>query len=211
MEETITVHVQWSFGEGKTITCNRGDVIQEILNENGFFSLTNSSLISCYKGKIIQTEFTFGHYGMKNGDTIVCLRKRKPDTLKIAKFLDQLSNKEVGKIRQLNTVIEKRNSIVVKEKAKYDDRLLISLEISPQMTKVNKEMYKIQSAMQREKEQTTSGTIIPEKPKEISTSPLPMFHQCFHEIEADSIQNQEDYVPPFESNKKNLNLFMKKE
>ena len=214
MNQKIQITVKWSFGEEKRIICNDIDVIEEVLSTNGFENLKNAKLTAIFKGKVINQQLTFAYYGIKDGGFIVCLRKKLPDPSKREKFLAQFSAR-ADALQSYSVKFEERSMMLESQQARTNDLAYNSWEASPQMTKIYNNIYKSQNLYfgSKEVEFKQSKTVIPEKPKEISTQPLPILttnSSSLYQNHRNRI-NARSFEPAIDTENKNYNVSMKKD
>ena len=215
MSSTIEVKLKWSFGGEKSVICMPTDVIEDVLKENGFESLSNAKLTAIYKGQILKRELTFGFYGIKDGDSIICLRKKIPDPSKRQRFIEQFSMK-VDTIQSYSFKFDEKARMKELEQAKTSDMAFNSWESSPQLPKIYNDLYKSQTFYMKSKEADfrEPKTVIPEAPHEISKDPLPSLLTSASNI-YNNFKNRSgrsrDFEPTIDTDNKNYNVSMKKD
>ena len=215
MNAEIEVKVKWSFGGEKTVCCRPTDVIEDVLNENGFESLSNAKLTAIFRGTILKKELTFGFYGIRAGDSIICLRKKIPDPTRRQRLFEQFSNK-VDAIQSYSFKFDEKSRMKELEQAKTSDMAFNSWEASPQLPKIYNDLYKSQTFYMKSKETEfrEPKTVIPEAPQQISSEPLPSLltsaSNIYHSYKSRSGRAR-DFEPTIDADNKNYNVSMKKD
>ncbi|OHT11013.1 hypothetical protein TRFO_19512 [Tritrichomonas foetus] len=94
MSANLVIRAQWSWGDSKIIKTKRDCVICEALKQEGFEEMEGNRLIIAFKGKIIDSAFTFDYYSIQNGARLVMALKKIPSKTKTLHFLEKLNKKD---------------------------------------------------------------------------------------------------------------------
>ena len=148
-EVDLILRLQWIWGDSKIVKTSSHCFINDVLEREGFASISGHKLYVAYNGSLIDPMMTFHHYSVKNGSKLVITMKKIQTRERALKFLKSL---EISNYPDDFVFVDQREENMKKIRrevlARQNDLFFSFWEQSPEYPTVMKEILTIQESLE---------------------------------------------------------------